>query len=82
METSSVAGPALAPMPQHIWQLFVGYGVLIGLGMSIGGMLASMTVINNWFIVKRPVALSISMTSMGFGGVFNPLLMKLIELLG
>lgn len=79
----SVAGLVLVSFQQHFWQLFVGYGVLIGLGMSIGGMLASMTVINNWFIVKRPMALSISMTSMGFGGVvFNPLLMKLIELMG
>jgi MFS family permease len=79
----SVAGLVLVSYQQHIWQLFVGYGVLIGLGMSIGGMLASMTVINNWFIVKRPVALSISMTAMGFGGVvFNPLLMRLIESMG
>jgi MFS family permease len=79
----SVAGLVLVSYQQQIWQLFVGYGVLIGLGMSIGGMLASMTVINNWFIVKRPMALSISMTSMGFGGVlFNPLLMKLIESIG
>lgn len=79
----SVAGLVLVSFQQHIWQLFVGYGVLIGLGMSIGGMLASMTVINNWFIVKRPMALSISMTAMGFGGVvFNPLLMMLIGSIG
>ncbi len=79
----SVAGLVLVSYQQHIWHLFVGYGVFIGLGMSIGGMLASMTVINNWFIIKRPVALSISMTSMGFGGVvFNPLMMMLINSIG
>jgi MFS family permease len=79
----SFAGLVLVSFQQHIWQLFVGYGVLIGLGMSIGGMQASMTVINNWFIIKRPVALSISMTSMGFGAVvFNPVLMRLIASIG
>ena len=79
----SIAGLIMVSFQQHIWQLFVGYGVLVGLGMSLGGMLASMTVINNWFIIKRPVALSISMAAMGFGGVvFNPLLMTLIDSIG
>jgi MFS family permease len=79
----SVAGLVLVSFQQHIWQLFLGYGVLIGLGMSIGGSLATMTVINNWFIIKRPMALSISTAAMGFGGVaFNPLLMKLIDSIG
>ncbi len=79
----SIAGLILVSFQQHIWQLFLGYGVLIGLGMSLGGMLAMMTVINNWFIIKRPMALSISMAAMGFGGVvFNPLLMMLINSIG
>lgn len=78
-----VAGLILVSYQQHIWQLFLGYGVLIGLGMSLGGMLAMMTVINNWFIIKRPLALSVSMASMGFGGVvFNPLLMMMIDSIG
>jgi MFS family permease len=79
----SIAGLILLSFQQHIWQLFLGYGVLVGLGMSLGGMLAMMTVINNWFIIKRPMALSISMASIGFGGVvFNPLLMMLIDSIG
>ena len=79
----TIAGLIFVSFQQHIWQLFVGYGVLVGLGMSMGGMLATMTVINNWFVIKRPMALSISMTSLGFGGlVFNPLLMMLIDSIG
>jgi len=79
----SIAGLVLVSFQQHIWQLFLGYRVLVGLGMSLGGMLATMTVINNWFILKRPMALSISMASIGFGGVvFNPLLMMLINSIG
>ena len=79
----SIAGMILVSFQQHIWQLFVGYGVLIGLGMSLGGLLAMMSVINDWFIIKRPMALSISMASIGFGSVvFQPLLMMLINSIG
>lgn len=68
---------------QHIWHLFIGYGVILGLGISVGGMLAMMTVINNWFIMKRPMALAVSMASMGLGGiVLKPSLMILINTIG
>jgi MFS family permease len=79
----SIVGLIMVSFQQHIWQLFIGFGVIVGFGMSIGGMLASMTVINNWFIIKRPMALSISMAASGFGGlIFNPLLVRLIESIG
>jgi len=78
-----IAGLVLLAYQNHIWQLYLGVGVLLGLGVSIGGMLAMMTVINNWFIIKRPLALSISMASMGFSGVIlNPSIMALIETIG
>jgi MFS family permease len=78
-----VAGLIMLAYQNHIWQLFLGHGILIGLGMGIGGMLAMMTVINNWFIMKRPMALAVSMASMGFGGVvFNPVLIMLIDTIG
>ena len=78
-----VAGLVLLAFQQHIWQLYLGIGVLLGLGVSLGGMLAMQTVVNNWFILKRPVALSISMASMGFSGVIiNPSMMALIEAVG
>jgi MFS family permease len=79
----SIAGLILLAYQRHIWQLYVGVGVLLGLGVSMGGMLAMMTVINNWFITKRTVALSISMASMGFSGVvINPSIMALIGAVG
>jgi MFS family permease len=79
----SVGGLVLLAFQNHIWQLYLGIGVLLGLGVSIGGMLAMMTVINNWFVIKRPLALSISMASMGFSGVFiNPSMMALIDAVG
>ncbi|MBN1834112.1 MAG: MFS transporter [Deltaproteobacteria bacterium] len=78
-----VAGLVLLSYQNHLWQLYLGVGVLLGLGVSIGGMLAMMTVINNWFIMKRTIALAISMASMGFSGVvINPSVMALIETIG
>ena len=68
---------------QQIWNLFISHGVILGLGVSIGGMLAMMTVTNNWFVMKRPMALTVSMSSMGLGAVIlKPSLVKLIETIG
>ena len=79
----SVIGLVLLSYQQHIWHLFLDYGVILGLGISIGGMLAMMTVVNNWFVMKRPLALSVSMASLGIGAiVFKPSLMMLINTIG
>ncbi len=79
----NVVGLVLLAFQQFIWQLYLGNGVIIGLGMSLGGILAGSTVINNWFVLKRPAALSISMAAMGFSGVVaNPSLMALIHSVG
>jgi len=79
----NVAGLLLLAHQSQIWQLYLGIGVILGLGLSIGGMLAMMTVINNWFVMKRPAALSIAMASMGFSGVIvSPTMMKLIDVVG
>jgi MFS family permease len=78
-----VLGLFLLAFQTHIWNLYLGYGVLVGIGMSIGGMLAMMTVTNNWFILKRSLALSISMASMGLSQiVMQPWLMMLINTIG
>ena len=79
----SVSGLVLLAYQTHIWQLYLGIGVLLGLGVSLGGMLAMMTVVNNWFVVKRPMALSMAMASMGFSGiVVNPSMMAPIDTVG
>jgi len=66
----------------HIWELYLWAGVVMGLGMSLGGMLAMMTVTNNWFIMKRSVAMAISMASMGLNIVIGPFLMSVINDVG
>ena len=79
----SAGAMVLLSYQQHIWHLFLDYGVVLGLGMSIGGMLAMMTVISNWFVMKRPMAMAVSMSPMGLGAVvLKPSLVKLIETIG
>ncbi|MBN2241942.1 MAG: MFS transporter [Acidobacteria bacterium] len=67
----------------NLWQLFAGFGLLIGLGVGFGGLLASTTVINDWFVQKRALALSVYLGSFGAGGiVIGPSMVALIENIG
>ena len=59
----------IASYHTQLWQLYLTYAVLFGLGGSLCGMLAMTTIVNNWFVKKRPLALSILLTAGGFGGL-------------
>ena len=64
---------------QEVWHLYLLY-ILIGLGGGFGGYVASTTVINNWFIRRRSLALGIFIAGSGLGGfVFPPLATVLIS---
>ncbi len=52
-----------------LWQLYVAYGLLFGLGGCLGGILAMTTIANNWFVKKRSLALSILLTAGAIGGL-------------
>ena len=49
-------------------QLYLANGVVVAIGISLGGVLAITTLLNNWFSKKRSLALSISMMAMGVAG--------------
>jgi MFS family permease len=67
----------------HLWELFLGYGVLVGLASGFGGLLASTTVLNSWFIKKRSFALGVFLGSGGLGGIFmGPAMMHMIDTRG
>jgi MFS family permease len=79
----NLAGLVLLAYMKDMWQLYIGNGILIGMGIAVGGMLAIMTVINNWFIMKRSIALAVSMAGMGLSGsVMIPTLIRLIDSIG
>jgi OFA family oxalate/formate antiporter-like MFS transporter len=67
----------------QLWQLYLAYAVLFGLGGSLCGLLSMTTIANNWFVRKRALALSILTTAGGLGGlVMVPLIMSLINRFG
>jgi len=73
----------VASSHNHLWQLYLAYAVLFGLGGSLCGMLAMTTIVNNWFVKKRPLALSILLTAGGFGGlVMVSFIMALVNRFG
>lgn len=75
------AGFFLLSFHSHLWQLYLGFGLLIGMGAGFGGLLASTTVINNWFVKKRSLGLGISLGIGGLGGIFmGPAIMELINI--
>lgn len=67
----------------EVWHLYLGYGVLVGIGACLGGMLPAMTLANNWFIRKRSMAMSIITFSSSVGGfAILPLMSFAVGLLG
>lgn len=52
-----------------LWNLYLANGVVVAIGISLGGVLAITTLLNNWFSKKRSLALSISMMAMGLAGI-------------
>jgi MFS family permease len=80
--TMTAAALFLLAFQTHIWELYLWAGIVMGIGMSIGGMLAMMTVTNDWFILKRSIAIAISMGAMGLNIVLGPFLMSMIDRIG
>lgn len=67
---------------QEVWHIYVLY-VLIGIGGGFGGYISCTTVINNWFIKRRSLALGIFIGAAGLGGLtFPPLATALIAAIG
>lgn len=79
----NTAGLLLLAYFYDVWQLYLGYGVLIGTGFSLGGVLAMNTIISNWFEKKLSVAVGIATAATGVTGmVIAPLLLYLINTIG
>jgi MFS family permease len=62
-----------------IWHVYLFFGIMAGLGIAFGEFIPITTVINNWFVRRRSMAMGLFLASGGVGGfVFPPLISKLI----
>ena len=57
----------------HLWQ-FYGAFAIVTIGAGLGGWLAMITLVNNWFIRRRSIALATALSGVHIGGLLIPLL--------
>jgi MFS family permease len=67
----------------ELWHVYLFFGVMAGMSLGFGEFVSVTTVINNWFIRRRPLAMGLLFVSGGIGGfAFSPLISWLISGLG
>jgi len=69
-----VIGLAGMSITTEVWQIYLFYGILVGLGSGFGLYLTCTTVVNNWFIRKRSLGMGLVISAGGLGGFTFPLL--------
>lgn len=75
----AVVGIACLSFVQEIWHIYALY-IFIGFSAGFGGYVACTSVVANWFVKKRPLALGLFTAFGGLGGlVFPPLATALID---
>lgn len=78
--STAAAGLACLSLTSEVWQLYLFFGLLVGAGCAFSHFIPTTTIVNNWFIKRRPLALSLLTTAGGVGGlVFPPLVAQLIS---
>ncbi len=55
-----------------LWQVYLCFGATIGLVIAFGEFIPITSVINNWFMRKRSLAMGLLFASGGFGGFVMP----------
>ena len=58
---------------QEVWHFYVAY-MAISLGSGVGGWIAIVTLINNWFARRRALAMSVAVSGIQLGGFLVPLM--------
>ena len=79
-----VLGLVLLAYHQKLWQLYIGYGLFIGIGVAaFAGIIPQTTIANNWFRKRVSLAMGIIVGLGGIGGiVLVPIIMAFIERFG
>ena len=67
----------------EIWHVYLFFSVLIAISIAFGEFIPTTTVVNDWFIKRRTLAMSFLIAAGGVGGfAFPPLISWLISTLG
>jgi len=68
---------------RELWQLYLFFGVMVGLGAGFGLYIACTTLVNNWFDDRRTLAMGIAVSAGSLAGfAFPPLSSWLISTVG
>lgn len=75
-----VTGLACLSLTSEVWQLYLFFGLFVGAGYAFSHFIPTTTIANNWFIKRRPLALSLVAAAGGLGGlVLPPMVAQLIS---
>ena len=76
-------GMALATVSSEIWQLFVAWGLMLGVGSGLTAMVLAALVANRWFTARRGLVIGVLTASSATGQLaFLPVAAWLIEHMG
>ena len=68
---------------RSLWQVYLFFGLMAGLGIAFGEFIPITTAINHWFVRRRSMAMGLLFASGGLGGfILPPLISRLISGLG
>lgn len=67
----------------EVWQLYLFFGILVGLGTGFGMYIPCTTIVNNWFVKRQALAMALLLSAGGLAGfAFPPLVTGLLSSVG
>ena len=76
--TTMGVGFVLLSQVNSLWQFYLTF-IVITLGSGLGGWLAMISLVNNWFIRRRSMAMATAMSGVHLGGLLVPVMALAIE---
>ncbi|MCW8059167.1 MFS transporter [Agrobacterium tumefaciens] len=67
-----IGSVAMASVVNTGWQYVIAFGVVVGTGVCVAGMLPAQAAIARWFHVRRALAVSVVLSAIEFGGFLSP----------
>jgi len=67
----------------EVWQLYVFFGILVGVGAGFGLYMPCTTIVSNWFVKKQTLAMALLLSAGGAAGfAFPPLVTWMLSSIG